>query len=156
MATSLTRVFLLALLLPVVLPAHARWELATRNPRGDRYYLDTHIVQKGKMYQVWSLVDLVEPIDQSSSVKRLYEADCVKGKLRVMQKLVHAGKGGQGELISADKKPGHWFYPDPASVNEELILKICFGRTDAGESHVTKSPSHATEKNKEAQTSAKH
>jgi hypothetical protein len=122
---------LIVLLLVCAVPSHARWEQVTKNPRGDVYYLDTQIVQKGAVYQVWSLVDLIEPIENSASVKRLYEADCVKGKLRVVQKLVHAGKGGQGDPISADKKPGRWLYPDPASVNEELLLKICFGKNDA-------------------------
>lgn len=103
----------------------------TKNPRGDVYYLDNEIVQKGSVYQVWSLVDLVEPIEKSASVKRLYEADCVKGKLRVIQKQVYAGKGGQGELLSTDKKPGRWLYPDPASVNEDLLLAICFGKSEA-------------------------
>ena len=126
------RKVLFAALMMSWLPAHAGWELVTRSPRGDLYYLDSNKVQKGRVYQVWSLVDLIEPIEKSSSVKRLYEADCVKGKLRVIQKLVHAGKGGQGALLSSDKKPGDWIYPDPDSVNEELILKICFGNDQAG------------------------
>lgn len=127
---TMVRLFIV-LLLTCALPSHARWEQATKNPRGDVYYLDTRIVQKGAVYQVWSLVDLIEPIEKSRSVKRLYEADCVKGKLRVLQKLVYVGKGGQGELLSEDKKPGRWVYPDPASVNEELLLRICFGKTEA-------------------------
>ncbi len=133
------------------MPSHARWEQATKNPRGDLYYLDTQIVQKGSVYQVWSLVDLIEPIERSSSVKRLYEADCVKGKLRVMQKLVYAGRGGQGDLLSADKKPGRWLYPDPASVNEELLLKICFGKTET-----PSAPKQGTPSESKAHKSASH
>ena len=121
--------FLIVWLLICAMPAHAGWEQVIKNPRGDVYYLDNEILQKGSVQQVWSLVDLIEPIEKSSSVKRLYEADCVKGKLRVVQKQVYSGKGGQGTLLSTDQKPGRWVYPDPASVNEELLLRICFGRT---------------------------
>ena len=142
---------LLLLLLTCALPSHARWEQAAKNPRGDVYYLDTQIVQEGAVYQVWSLVDLVEPIEKSASVKRLYEADCVKGKLRVMQKLVYAGRGGLGELLSADKNPGRWLYPDPASVNEELLLKICFGKTDAHSA-----PNQGTSTERKAHKPASH
>jgi len=122
---------LIVWLLICSLPAYAGWERVAKNPRGDVYYLDNEIIQKGAAYQVWGLVDLIEPIEKSASVKRLYEADCVKGKLRVIQKLVYAGKGGQGAVLSADKKPGRWLYPDPASVNEELIHRICFGKTES-------------------------
>ena len=127
---TMTR-FLIVWLLICWMPARAGWEQVIKNPRGDVYYLDNEILQKGTVHQVWSLVDLVEPIEKSASVKRLYEADCVKGKLRVVQKLVYSGKGGQGTLLSTDTKPGRWVYPDPASVNEELILRICFGNTHA-------------------------
>ena len=122
---------LIVWLLICSLPAYAGWERVTKNPRGDVYYLDNEILQKGAAYQVWGLVDLIEPIEKSASVKRLYEADCVKGKLRVMQKIVYQGKGGQGAVLSSDMKPGRWLYPDPASVNEELILRICFGKTES-------------------------
>jgi len=122
---------LIVCLLTCAMPAQAGWEQIIKNPRGDVYYLDNEILQKGNVHQVWSLVDLIEPIEKSSSVKRLYEADCVKGKLRVVQKQVYSGKGGQGKLLSTDQKPGRWVYPDPASVNEELILRICFGNNDA-------------------------
>ncbi len=131
---------LIFLLLTSSFPAHAQWEKVTKNPRGDVYYLDTEILQRGVVSQVWGLVDLIEPIEKSASVKRLYEADCVKGKLRVVQKLVYASKGGQGEPLLADKKPGRWLYPDPASVNEELFLKICFGKS--GEEVNSKKEAH--------------
>ena len=140
--------FIIVWLLISALPAHAGWERITKNPRGDVYYLDNEILQKGTVHQVWSLVDLIEPIEKSASVKRLYEADCVKGKLRVVQKLVYSGKGGQGELLSTDQKPGRWLYPDPASVNEELILRICFGKTDS--TAVTKKESHSDTKDHKA------
>ena len=121
--------------------AHAGWELLTRNPRGDAYYLHSNIVQTGPVSQVWGLVDLVSPIEKSASVKRLYEADCVKGKLRVAQKIVHTAKGGQGSVLSSDKKPGPWTYPDPGSVNEEMLLKICFEKKEARNDD--KKPAHA-------------
>lgn len=102
----------------------------TKSPRGDLYYLDSRVVQRGGMSLVWGLVDLVSPIEKTASVKRLYEIDCVKGKFRVVQKIVHAAKGGQGAVISTDKHPGPWAYPDPVSVNEELVLKICFDKKE--------------------------
>jgi len=134
-------------------PACAGWERLAKSPRGDLYYLDTQINQKGTVHQVWSLVDLVEPIEKSASVKRLYEADCVKGKLRVVQKQVYAAKGGQGDLISSDNKHGKWIYPDPASVNEEMLLKICFGNT-AGNSAANKDGQ--TESKKQGHKEAAH
>lgn len=140
------RLFIVWLLI-FSLPACAGWERVTKNPRGDVYYLDNEIIQKGNAYQVWGLVDLIEPIEKSASIKRLYEADCVKGKLRVMQKIVHQGKGGQGAVLSSDLKPGRWLYPDPASVNEELILRICFGKTESqGSANKEDSPAPKTHK----------
>ena len=124
------RLFLVLSLMVFALPARAGWELVTRNPRGDLYYLHSATAQKGEVSRVWSLVDLVSPIENSASVKRLYEADCVKGKLRVVQKIVYARKGGQGAALSTDKKPGPWTYPDPDSVNEALLLKICFDQNE--------------------------
>jgi hypothetical protein len=143
--------FLFVSLLICSLPVCAGWEPITKSPRGDVYYLDNEILQKGSVFQVWSLVDLIEPIEKSASVKRLYEADCVKGKLRVVQKLVYSGKGGQGNLLKADQQPGRWVYPDPASVNEELILRICFGKTGTSAKKATHSdpksmPPHTPEK----------
>ena len=128
---AMRRLFLIVLLLPLAAQVHADWELVTKNSRGDRYYLASEIVQTGAVSLVWSLVDLVSPIEKSQSVKRLYEADCVKGKLRVLQKILYAGKGGQGTILTSDKTPGAWAYPDPASVNEEMILKICFDKKNA-------------------------
>jgi hypothetical protein len=106
--------------------AYGAWELITKSPRGDPYYLDSTITKKGMISQVWGLVDLSKPIESSESVKRLYEVDCVKGKIRVSQRWAYASKGGQGAVVSHDKAPGQWIYPDPESINEELLLKVCF------------------------------
>ena len=111
------------------------WELVTKSPRGDTYYLDSVVQNKGIISQVWGLVDLSEPIEGSSSVKRLYQFDCVKGKLRVNQRLAYADKGGQGALTSSEKNPGQWVYPDPESINEQLVLKICFDKKTAHAKH---------------------
>jgi hypothetical protein len=115
--------------------AYGAWELVTKSPRGDAYYLDSTIVKKGKISLVWGLVDLSEPVENSSSVKRLYQVDCVKGKLRVNQRLAYAGKGGQGAVTSEEKIPGQWIYPDPESINEELLLKVCFEKKSETTKH---------------------
>lgn len=115
--------------------AHGAWELVTKSPRGDAYYLDSAVVKKGTTSLVWGLVDLSEPIENSSSVKRLYQVDCVKGKLRVNQRWAYAGKGGQGAVTSEEKISGQWIYPDPESINEELLLKICFEKKSEKTKH---------------------
>ena len=114
---------------------YAAWELVTKSARGDTYYLDSTVETKGIISQVWGLVDLSAPIEGSSSVKRLYQFDCVKGKLRVNQRLAYADKGGQGNVNSSDKNPGQWVYPDPESINEQLVLKICFDKKPANPKH---------------------
>ncbi len=114
---------------------YASWELVTKSPRGDMYYLDSAVQTKGMVSQVWGLVDLSEPIEGSNSVKRLYQFDCVKGKLRVNQRLAYADKGGQGAVTSSEKNPGQWVYPDPESINEQLVLKICFDKKPATPKH---------------------
>ena len=115
--------------------AYAAWQFVTKSPRGDTYYLDSSIEKKGAISNVWGLVDLLEPIEGSSSVKRLYQVDCVKGKLRINQRLAYTEKGGQGSISSAEKKPGDWIYPDPESINEELLLKICFDKKPEASKH---------------------
>ena len=114
---------------------YASWELVTKSARGDTYYLDSTVQTKGIISQVWGLVDLSEPIQGSASVKRLYQFDCVKGKLRVNQRLAYADKGGQGAVTSSEKNPGQWTYPDPESINEQLVLKICFDKKPANPKH---------------------
>ena len=114
---------------------YASWELVTKSARGDTYYLDSSVQTKGSISQVWGLVDLSEPIEGSASVKRLYQFDCVKGKLRVNQRLAYADKGGQGAVTSSEKNPGQWTYPDPESINEQLVLKICFDKKTANPKH---------------------
>ena len=120
--------------LPVT-QVYAAWELVTKSSRGDIYYLDSTVQTKGIVSEVWGLVDLSEPIEGSTSVKRLYQFDCVKGKLRVNQRLAYADKGGQGKLTSSEKNPGQWVYPDPESINEQLVLKICFDKKSASPKH---------------------
>ena len=114
---------------------YAAWELVTKSARGDTYYLDSSVQTKGSISQVWGLVDLSEPIEGSASVKRLYQFDCVKGKLRVNQRLAYADKGGQGAVTSSEKNPGQWTYPDPESINEQFVLKICFDKKPANPKH---------------------
>lgn len=114
---------------------YAAWELVIKSARGDTYYLDSTVQTKGSISQVWGLVDLSEPIEGSASVKRLYQFDCVKGKLRVNQRLAYADKGGQGAVTSSEKNPGQWTYPDPESINEQLVLKICFDKKTANPKH---------------------
>jgi hypothetical protein len=109
---------------------YGAWQLVTKSPRGDTYYLDSDIETKAGVSQVWGLVDLSEAIEGSTSVKRLYQFDCVKGKLRVNQRLAFAEKGGQGKVISLETASGHWMYPDPESINEKLVLKICFDKKE--------------------------
>ena len=116
-------------------PVYASWELVTKSPRGDTYYLDSAVQTKGIISEVWGLVDLSEPIEGSNSVKRLYQFDCVKGKLRVNQRLAYPDKGGQGKLTSSEKNPGQWLYPDPESINEQMVLKICFDKKPTGPKH---------------------
>lgn len=120
------RLACISLLFLHVSHAYGAWELITKSPRGDTYYLDSAISKKGVISQVWGLVDLSKAIESSASVKRLYEVDCLKGKLRVVQRWAYADKGGQGAVISQEKVPGPWIYPDPESINEELLLKVCF------------------------------
>lgn len=129
------RLFMVALFCSLASPVYASWELVTKSPRGDTYYLDSTVQTKGIVSQVWGLVDLAEPIEVSHSVKRLYQFDCVKGKLRVNQRLAYADKGGQGKVTSSEKNPGQWVYPDPESINEQMVLKICFDKKPANPKH---------------------
>ena len=129
------RLVVLALFFLPASQVYAAWELVTKSARGDMYYLDSTVQTKGIITQVWGFVDLSEPVEGSNSVKRLYQIDCVKGKLRVNQRLAYADKGGQGAVTSSEKTPGQWVYPDPESINEQLVLKICFDKKTATPKH---------------------
>ncbi len=110
--------------------AFAEWTMLTKDKRDNIYYLDSAITKSGKISKAWVLIDFADPMIDVHSVKRLYEANCNTGRIRISYKMFYLEKGGIGTLRSTDAKPGFWNYPAPASISEKLFDKLCGDSSD--------------------------
>lgn len=110
--------------------AYAEWVMLTKDKRDNIYYLDSAITKAGKISKAWVLIDFANPMIDVHSVKRLYEANCSTGRIRISYKMFYLEKGGVGTVRSTDAKPGFWNYPAPESISEKLFDKLCGEASD--------------------------
>ena len=110
--------------------AYADWTMLAKDKRDNTYYLDSAITRTGKISKAWALIDFTNPMIDVQSVKRLYEANCETGRIRISYKMFYLEKGGVGTVRSTDAKPGFWNYPAPDSISEKLFDKLCGADSD--------------------------
>ena len=110
--------------------AYAEWTMLAKDKRDNTYYLDSAITRSGKIAKAWVLIDFSNPMIDVHSVKRLYEANCDVGRIRIAYKMFYLDKGGVGTVRSTDAKPGFWNYPAPDSISEKLFDKLCGAESD--------------------------
>ena len=110
--------------------ANAEWAMLAKDKRENIYYLDSTITRAGKISKAWVLIDFSNPMIDVQSVKRLYEANCETGRIRISYKMFYLEKGGVGTVRSSDAKPGFWNYPAPESISEKLFDKLCGETSD--------------------------
>ena len=110
--------------------AYAEWTMLAKDKRDNTYYLDSTITRTGKISKAWALIDFANPMIDVQSVKRLYEANCETGRIRISYKMFYLEKGGVGTVRSTDAKPGFWNYPAPVSISEKLFDKLCGAESD--------------------------
>ena len=110
--------------------AYAEWTMLAKDKRDNIYYLDSAITRTGKISKAWVLIDFSNPMIDVHSVKRLYEANCEVGRIRIAYKMFYLDKGGVGTVRSTDAKPGFWNYPAPDSISEKLFDKLCGAESD--------------------------
>ena len=110
--------------------AYADWTMLAKDKRDNTYYLDSAITRTGKISKAWALIDFTSPMIDVQSVKRLYEANCETGRIRISYKMFYLEKGGVGTVRSTDAKPGFWNYPAPDSISEKLFAKLCGADSD--------------------------
>lgn len=120
--------------------AHADWTMLAKDKRDNTYYLDSAITRSGKIFKAWVLIDFANPMIDVNSVKRLYEANCEIGRIRISYKMFYLDKGGVGTVRSTDAKPGFWNYPAPDSISEKLFDKLCGAESDQQEKTPTSEP----------------
>ena len=109
---------------------YAEWTMLAKDKRDNTYYLDSAISRSGKIAKAWVLIDFSNPMIDVHSVKRLYEANCDVGRIRIAYKMFYLDKGGVGTVRSTDAKPGFWNYPAPDSISEKLFDKLCGAESD--------------------------
>jgi hypothetical protein len=109
---------------------YAEWTMLAKDKRDNTYYLDSAISRSGKIAKAWVLIDFSNPMIDVHSVKRLYEANCEVGRIRIAYKMFYLDKGGVGTVRSTDAKPGFWNYPAPDSISEKLFDKLCGAESD--------------------------
>lgn len=105
--------------------SYAEWTLLAKDKRENSYYVDSAVTRTGKISKAWVLIDFSNPMIDVQSVKRLYEANCETGRIRISYKMFYLEKGGVGTVRSTDAKPGFWNYPGPESISEKLFDKLC-------------------------------
>ena len=110
--------------------AYAEWTMLAKDKRENIYYVDSAITRAGKISKTWVLIDFSNPMIDVQSVKRLYEANCETGRIRISYKMFYLEKGGVGTVRSSDAKPGFWNYPAPDSISEKLFDKLCGETSD--------------------------
>lgn len=105
--------------------AYAEWTMLAKDKNENSYYLDSTITRIDKISKAWVLIDFSNTMIDVQSIKRLYEANCETGRIRIAQKMFYLEKGGVGKVRSTDAKPGFWNYPAPDSISEKLFDKLC-------------------------------
>ena len=119
---------LLALLASVT--AHAEWVSYQRGPEADELYESKPLSRDGDVVKLWTLTNFAKPMTSLEgkdyqSEKMLTTIDCAKRKMGAEQVVRHAGKNGQGDVVSSMETPLRLVSVKSGSADEALLAKLC-------------------------------
>jgi hypothetical protein len=107
----------------------AEWILVEKNFYGDLYYIDFDRIKIKNKRAVffWELINYAKPNKYGTlSAKDFKEADCgIPRKTRSLAESYYPQPMAQGSPSVSGSKPQEWQYPQPGSVMETILNKVC-------------------------------
>jgi hypothetical protein len=103
------------------------WKKLAENTNGDIIYIDfERIKQEGGYVYWWHLIDLVEPLEGSMSVKAYRQGDCNEFCYKSSNVSFYSEPMGEGDMIETFSEPDEdWTYPSPESGGELELKNVC-------------------------------
>ena len=98
----------------------SEWSYVSENVDGDKYYYDKdRVIKSGKYHYFWMLTDYLKPMGgEFLSVTRYTQLDC---SIFRYKELSISSIITIGEMTLRDE----WKYPQPESILETLLNKVC-------------------------------
>ena len=133
MKSIILTLFLVTLSSPICL---GEWIEVATNEDGDTYYVDFDRIivaaslgmardHDGYVYW-WHLIDLVEPLDGSMSVKAYRQGDCDEFRYKSSNVSFYSEAMGEGDMIETFSEPDKdWTYPSLESIGELELKNVC-------------------------------
>ena len=103
------------------------WKKLAENTNGDIIYIDfERIKQEGGYVYWWHLIDLVEPLEGSMSVKAYRQGDCDEFRYKSSNVSFYSEPMGEGDMLEKFFEPDEdWTYPSPESSGELELKNVC-------------------------------
>tara|TARA_X000001036_G_scaffold403038_1_gene409281 strand:+ start:362 stop:670 length:309 start_codon:yes stop_codon:yes gene_type:complete len=97
------------------------------NGYGDKIYYDKDRVRKsGKYLYFWELLDFKKrTIHGDLSSVQYMELDCSIFRYKELKSISYDKSMGEGKMISSETYKGEWEYPEPNSIMESILNKVC-------------------------------
>jgi len=94
---------------------------------GKKLYYDKDRVRKnGKYLYFWLLSDFIKPDKNGNLSGRTYnELDCSIFRFKILKFQTYNNSMSEGEQTTDVTPPDDWIYPDPESIQEFILNKVC-------------------------------
>lgn len=107
-------------------PSYSKWILVSTQPNGDKYYYeDSNIRKSDGFVYFWRMVSLGKKIGNSHSGTIYIKSDCSIFRLKYIFAILYSGPLQTGEIVLREEVNKGWDYPQPGSVNDIIMKKIC-------------------------------
>ena len=109
-------------------PSCAEWTEVGENVIGSIYYVDFERIRKrGGFVYYWDLGDHLTPKGdfKNLSVVNYNQVDCELMRRKNLTQTQYKGKMGTGQMRTNNIPDENWTYPQPGSVLEIILNKVC-------------------------------
>ena len=107
-------------------PSYSEWILVSTQSNGDKYfYEDSNIRKSDGFVYFWRMVSFDKKIDDTHSGVTYVKSDCSIFRLKYVFAILYSGPFKTGEIILREELNKGWDYPQPGSVNDKIMKKIC-------------------------------
>jgi len=103
------------------------WILVDTQKNGDQYYYDNINIRKDNGYiYFWRLVSIKTPTKEGIQSGAFYrQGDCSIFRLKNLFFVGYSGPVATGEILLREKENKDWEYPQPKSVDDNIMKIIC-------------------------------